>query len=177
MLGHAWNFLMVISHTNADATIITLLPNRSATWAQTKRFVFVICAAMLIVGTFWTLNGIWLALPFSAIAAALVAFLMYRVCQGTYQRQVITCTPRQILVQFGVYFPKRSWTLERDNTHLAITDAAHPLTPRKLQLVDNSHNIELGDFLNQDDKEAALHALTQAGLYVRRFNVEGRRQL
>jgi uncharacterized membrane protein len=168
---------MVTSHTDAGTTVITLLPNRSASWAQTRFFVLVVCATTLIIGLFWTLNGAWMVLPFSGLEAALVAFLMYRVCQATYQRQVITCMPEQILVQFGTHFPKRSWKLPRSGAHLSVTDAPHPLTPRTLQLVDGSHSIELGSFLNQDDKEEALRTLRQAGLHVRHFNSDGRRQL
>jgi uncharacterized membrane protein len=168
---------MVISHTDAGATVITLLPNRSATWAQTRLFVFVVCGTTLIIGMFWTFIGAWMVLPFSGLEAALVAFLMYRVCQATYQRQVITCSPERLLVQFGTHFPKRSWSLSRSDAYLSITDAPHPLTPRRLELVDGAHSIELGSFLNQEDKEEALRALQQTGLYVRHFNADGRRQL
>ncbi|MDR0781031.1 MAG: DUF2244 domain-containing protein [Pseudomonadales bacterium] len=168
---------MVISHTDADATVVTLLPNRSATWVQTRLFVLVVCATTLVIGLFWTFMGAWMVLPFSGLEAALVAFFMYRVCQGTYQRQVITCAPEQIVVQFGTHFPKRSWTLARSSAHLSLTDAPHPLTPRTLRLVDAAHDIELGRFLNQEDKEDALRALKQTGLYVRHFNADGRQQL
>jgi Integral membrane protein len=168
---------MILRHTDADTTVITLLPNRSASWAQTKLFVLVVCCTTLIIGVFWTLNGAWMVLPFSGIEAGLVAFLMYRVCQGTYQRQVITCTPQQILVQFGTTFPKRSWQLPRSSVHVKVTDAPHPLSPRILVLADGSHHIELGSFLNHEDKEEVLQHLRQAGLHVRHFNSDGRRQL
>src|SRR5690606_31313390 len=158
--------VMIHCHTDNDTTVITLLPNRSATWAQTKFFVLVVCATTLIIGVFWTLNGAWMVLPFSGLEAALVAFLMYRVCQGTYQRQVVTCTPEEVLVQFGIRFPKRTWQLSRTSVHVSVTASTHPLTPPSLALVDGSHNIELGGFLNNEDKEEALRSFRKAGLHV-----------
>ena len=161
---------MVISHQEDSKTVITLLPNRSASWAETKVFVLVLCATTLIIGLFWTFIGAWMVLPFSGLEAALVAFLMYRVCQATYQRQVITCSDTHVQVQFGTHFPKRSWTMPRHGSHLAVTEGRHPLDPRVLKLVDGSHNIELGSFLNRDDKEQALDLFKSAGLYTRHIN-------
>lgn len=158
---------MVHSFRHADSTVITLQPNRSATWEETRLFLVLICGTTLAVGLFWAFVGLWAVLPFSGLEAALVAFVMYRVCQSTYQRQVITCSPDAVLVQFGTHFPRRSWTLQRDRTHLAVTTARHPLDAPGLRIYDPGHNIELGGFLNKDDKELALQALKNAGLYVR----------
>src|SRR5688572_32099098 len=112
---------MVLSSTQTNGTVITLLPNRSATWAETRMFLYVICGTTLAIGLFWAFVGAWVVLPFSGLEAALVAFVFYRVCQATYQQQVITCSAEQVLVQFGAHFPKRSWVLERSGTQLSVT--------------------------------------------------------
>lgn len=164
---------MVEVHSDNDSTIITLLPNRSATWVQTQLFVAVICSTTLIIGLFWTLMGAWMVLPFSGLEAALVAWLFYRVCHSTYQRQVITCDVRNVTVQFGTHFPKRTWTLERERTRLAVTGPTHELAPLKLVIADTQHNIELGAFLNKEDKELALRELRNTGLQVRSYTREG----
>lgn len=168
---------MVLSSTQTDRTIITLLPNRSASWEETRLFLLVICGTTLAIGLLWTLTGAWMVLPFSGLEAALVAFVFYRVCQATYQRQVITCSAEQVLVQFGTHFPKRSWVLERSAARVAVTAAAHHLEGPRLNIADANHSIELGHFLNKDDKEAALAEFRKAGLYVRGFNQDGSRTL
>ncbi len=168
---------MVLSSTQANSTIITLLPNRSASWAETRVFLLLICGTTLAIGIFWAVSGAWVVLPFSGLEAALVAFVFYRVCQATYQRQVITCSPDQVLVQFGTHLPKRSWVLERSGTHLAVTAAAHHLEGPRINIFDANHSIELGHFLNKDDKEAALAEFNKAGLHVRGFNQEGSRNI
>jgi uncharacterized membrane protein len=165
---------MVEVHRNADdSTIITLFPNRSATWEETRLFVAAICGTTLIIGVFWTFIGAWMVLPFSGLEAALVAYLFYRVCQSTYQRQVITCDRHNVIVQFGTHFPKRTWTLERERTRLSVTEPAHELDPLKLVIADTLHNIELGAFLNKDDKELALKEFRKTGLQVRSYARDG----
>lgn len=166
---------MVLSSTHTDSTVITLLPNRSATWVETRVFLYVICGTTLTIGMFWAFIGAWVVLPFSGLEAALVAYVFYRVCHATYQRQVITCSPDQVLVQFGAHFPKRSWVLERSKTQLAVTAPTHYLDGPRLNIFDSNHSIELGQFLTREGKEAALREFKKAGLHVRGFNREGSR--
>jgi hypothetical protein len=90
---------------------------------------------------------------------------------------VITCSPEQVLVQFGANFPRRSWVLERARTHLAVSVPAHHLEGPRLNIFDANHSIELGHFLNKDDKEAALREFKKAGLHVRSSDQEGSRTL
>ena len=164
---------MVEVHSTADHTIITLLPNRSASWEETRLFVIVICATTLMIGVFWTFIGAWMVLPFSGLEAALVAYLFYRVCESTYQRQVITCSAQVVQVQFGTHFPKRSWSLQRDRTRLAVQEAKHALEAPTLLIADAQHSIELGKFLNKDDKALALQAFRRSGLPVRTSGEHG----
>jgi uncharacterized membrane protein len=164
---------MVLSNTDNAVTVVSLLPNRSASWEQTRLLLFLLCGTTLAIGVFWAFIGAWLILPFSGLEAALIAYVLYRVCHATYQRQVITCSPELLLVQAGAHFPKRTWTLNRARAHLAVTDARHPLDPIGLRLVDGNHSVELGVFLNRDDKAEALRALKRAGLQVRSSNPDG----
>ena len=168
---------MVLCSATPHGTVITLLPNRSASWPETRLFLLLISGTTLAVGVFWALVGLWAVLPFSGLEAALVAWLLYRVCQATYQRQVITCTPETITVQFGARFPHHCWVLERDRTRIRISPVRHPLDAPALHIYDLEHSIELGRFLNRDDKTLALQALKDAGLVARNAGEEGQREL
>ncbi|MES2606436.1 MAG: DUF2244 domain-containing protein [Pseudomonadota bacterium] len=164
---------MVENHQHNGTTIITLLPNRSATWEETRVFVAVICGTSLLIGLAMTFIGAWMVLPFSGLEAVLVAWLFYRVCQSTYQRQVITCEAERVLVQFGTNFPKRTWQLDRNRVRLNVAAPLHPLSPLHLVIADTSHSIELGSFLNKEDKELALQQLRNTGLPVRHHGEAG----
>jgi uncharacterized membrane protein len=160
---------MVLFTHKASTRTLTLLPNRSATWAETQLSLLLICGTMLAIGTFWAFVGAWMILPFSGIEAALVAFFLYRVCLKTYQRQVITISPGKILVQVGRHFPKRSWHLERQSSFLELTHPKHPYAPLGIEISDGKQTIELGSFLNRQDKETALSKLKDAGLFIRTY--------
>lgn len=158
---------MVLTESLTDRLIITLLPNRSATWQETKLFLYLICGTTLAIGVFWAFVGAWAVLPFSGLEAALLIVLMYKVSYATYQRQVITLTADQVLIQSGTYFPKRSWLFARDKAHLAVIEPSHAFDPLGLSIFDSRHNVEIGRFLNKEDKEQVLRELKRAGLRVR----------
>lgn len=168
---------MVISTQTAQGTVITLLPNQSADWAQTRLFVLLICGTTLAVGLFWAFVGAWAVLPFSGLEAGLVAWFLYRVCRDTYQRQVITLRDDALRVQFGTHFPQRSWDFERSAASLVISEPTHHLDGPHLQLYDSRHSIELGHFLNSEDRRAAVDALQAAGLAARRYQPDAARRL
>jgi|LauGreDrversion4_2_1035121.scaffolds.fasta_scaffold872927_1 uncharacterized membrane protein len=168
---------MVISTQSELGIVITLLPNQSADWAQTRLFMLLICGTTLAVGLFWTFVGAWAVLPFAGLEAALVAWFLYRVCRDTYQRQVITLRRDSLRVQFGTHFPQRSWDFDRAAAQLAATAPRHHLEGPHLQLYDSRHTIELGRFLNSDDRHTALVALKDAGLSVRHYEAGASRTL
>ena len=161
---------MVHCDQTSQSTVITLLPNRSASWAETRLFIYVICGVMLAIGCFWAFVGAWMILPFSGIEAALVAFLFYRVCLATYHKQVITFNSDSILIQFGKHFPKRSWRMQLSHVYLALTEPKHKFAPVKIDVSDGKQSIELGAFLNKEDKQHALDNLKAAGLQIKKYH-------
>ena len=158
---------MVTSETDTNCTVITLQPNRSANWAQTRFFLCLLCGTTLSVGIFLALMGAWAVLPFSGLEAGLLAWVMYRVSYRSYQLQRISISEQQVLIQLGVYFPRQSWRLQRASTYLAVIESHHPLDPPDLSIFDTEYNVEIGSFLNRADKEKALAALKKAGIFVR----------
>lgn len=158
---------MVHSETHAGGTTITLHPNRSASWTEIRLFLLLICGTTLAVGAFWALIGLWAVLPFSGIEAALVFYFLYRVSHASYQQQQITVAADHVLIQFGNYFPKRSWRLDKQHAYLALLEPEHGNDLPGLSIFDYQQRIQLGTFLSRDDKTLALEALKRAGLFVR----------
>jgi uncharacterized membrane protein len=161
---------MVSHFTSSEVLVVTLLPNRSIEWASLRLFIIIISITTLAVGTFWAFMGFWAILVFSGLDAILVGWLLCKVFEQSYNRQVISIYPENIKIQFGKSFPQRSWQLEKSKVLLGVADAPHPLAPIGLRIYDSQHSIELGDFLNKEDKEEALSLLKAAGLKTRTYN-------
>ena len=94
---------MVKLHHTGERWVLTLSPNRSANWVQTKLLITTMAFFVLIIALAWTLVGAWLVLPFAGIEVALLWFIAYKVSLYTYQQQVITITATSIELQLGTY--------------------------------------------------------------------------
>lgn len=78
-----------------------LLPNRSSSWAQTKRFLIAIAVLNgLIAGGFAGL-GLWLVAPFSGLEVLALVAGLYVCSRASYRREVILVDEGRVVVLRG----------------------------------------------------------------------------
>lgn len=155
---------MVTAQSNTNESMITLMPNRSSSMRQTRILIIAVSLFVLLLGIGWGLMGASLILPFAGLDVALFAYFMHKVCLSTYEKQVITIDEKHVLFEAGKQQLEKSATLKRPDAYLSITDSKSPNEPFILNLSDSKNQFELGEFLNQDDKNKARRVLKQAGL-------------
>jgi uncharacterized membrane protein len=155
---------MVENVSANNATLITLRPNRSATWFESKLFLLFMCFPIFIIALGWTIVGAWPILPFAGIDFLLLAYVTYRVSYRSYQKDWIKIEQCMITVHCGVGDKTSEQTLLRSETQLYVTKPTKPMDLIKLRLADNSHTIAIGEFLNEEDRELCRTALINAGL-------------
>jgi uncharacterized membrane protein len=159
---------MVINSLENGCGPITLLPNRSASWSQTKLFILLAGGLTLVIAVAWAVVGLWVVLPFAGLEIALLTGLMYKVSRATYQQQVIVLETDRVILESGVRFPKQRWVFTRAEAFMTLVDAGHPMGTATVSLSDSITDIEVGNFLNQQDKKKLLGLLRTTGLSVRR---------
>lgn len=78
-----------------------LLPNRSSSWAQTRRFLMVIALLNGLIALLFAWQGLWLVLPFSGLEVAALAAGLYCCSRATYRRELILVEGDRIVVWRG----------------------------------------------------------------------------
>ena len=155
---------MVVIDENEGCSQLVLTPNRSANWIQTKHLLFLLAFTSLGIATAWSFMGAWMILPFAGFEVGLLAFLMHRVCFATYQQQVIRIRKQEVFIQLGVYRPARGWRLDKEAACLVVIEPNHIDDPVGLLLKDHKYSVELGPFLNAEDKQCVVDELNLQGL-------------
>ena len=79
-----------VDQQSSPDTVIRLLPNRSATWANTKLLMAAMIFFVMVIALAWAFVGAWVILPFAGFEVGLFALLMYKVSRFTYSKQIIT---------------------------------------------------------------------------------------
>lgn len=155
---------MVTCQYRGSETLITLEPNRSATRRQTLLFLMLVSAVTFSVALFWAYFGAWLVLPFAGLEIAVLTWVMLRVLRTTYRMQVIRVQQDAVEVEEGEFFPQRRWRFLRPQAYVNVRAAQTPVDAIGLHLDDGSQSMEVGGFLNQDDRLKARDALQGSGL-------------
>ncbi len=108
--------------------------------------------------------GAWMVLPFAGLEVACVGAGMYYVSWKLNFKQIITMEHDSLIIQKGVYFPKQEWRWQRSATDLINTPSKYRMSPPKLQLKHRNESVEIGDFLNRDDKKCLKRELQDLDL-------------
>ncbi|MFC4701752.1 DUF2244 domain-containing protein [Glaciecola siphonariae] len=157
---------MVVTETQSDRTVITLSPNRSATWQHTKIVIFVMVAVVMIIALAWTFMGAWVVLPFAGLEVGLFALLMYKVSQFTYSKQVININKDSVSIEWGRKVVEKRHEFSRDDLYVYYWEADEGWHLPRISLTQKKTRLEIGTFLNMEDRELLKSNLEQAGLIV-----------
>ena len=156
--------MVAIEQFGDSQTRITLTPNRSASWAQTRLFLILLGIPVFAIAVGWLAAGIWMVLPFSGLEYGLVVLLAWRVSQRTYERQLLWIDRGTIRVEQGFRTLTSRGSLPRRTTCLRIMQSAQPLDLPRLSLVEQHDAISIGEFLNLEDRKQLRHALRELGV-------------
>src|SRR5210317_1468381 len=88
---------------------IVLSPNCSISWRELVLFYLATCLIALAVGLFFTLQGLWLVLPFSGLEMLALGTGLYVTSRKAYRREVITLDKDCTRIEKGVQRVHQSW--------------------------------------------------------------------
>ncbi|MFT6270156.1 MAG: putative membrane protein [Alphaproteobacteria bacterium] len=157
---------MVITTQNNNNTIITLSPNRSATWLQTKWVIAIMVFVVMTIAMAWSFAGAWIVLPFAGFEVGLFAYLMYRVSVYTHTQQIIHISPTQVNVEVGHRKKQTLAEMSREQIDVFYSESENNWELPRIALCTKDHKLEVGDFLNLDDRKKLKDALQSAGFII-----------
>jgi uncharacterized membrane protein len=147
----------------SDAISVLLEPNRSASWHQTRQVILGFSAFLLTIGMGWLIAGVWMILPFVLLDIVVLSYFFYRVCEYTYQKQLIQIYPNKIQCQQGIRIASKPVILKRPCYIICDKKISRHYLP-SYSLTDDSVTISIGDFLNKEDLSELYQTLTDNGL-------------
>lgn len=148
-------------------TVITLLPNRSASWASTKLLMAAMVFFVMVIAIAWAFVGAWVILPFAGFEVGLLAYIMYRVCHSTYRSEVIKISPEVIEVLRGklpLHKYRESYIFNRADVHVEIIETENDWHLPDIRIVTDTQSLSVGSFLNLSDRKKLATQLRDCGL-------------
>jgi len=136
-----------------------LSPNCSISWRELLLFYLLTCVVALAVGLFFTLQGLWLVIPFSGLEMLALGIVFYLTSRKVHQREVITLDQNLTRIEKGVRRVQQSWEFKTPWVRVfdLLPDARRPR--RILALGMSGESVEVGSFLANWEKEALAFQL------------------
>jgi len=163
------------SQKNGVCTIFAK-PDHSSSWRNNLWLLAAIAVPSLGAAIGFTLLGAWPILPFAGAELISLGAALYYVNWKLQYRHVITLDEDSVKIDIGHYAPRRSWQFSREESSLAVTPEQHPWEGPKLAIHNREQTVEIGTFLNREDRLLLL-SLVRKELRVGTHSAPGSRQL
>ena len=130
-----------------------LSPNCSISWRELLLFYLLTCFVALAIGLFFTLQGLWLVLPFSGLEMLTLGLGLYVTSRKVYRREVITLDADRIRVEKGVQRVDQSWEFSTPWVNIRDDREVGPDGRRRLVIGASGSSVEVGSFLANSEKD------------------------
>jgi uncharacterized membrane protein len=143
---------------------IVLRPNRSWTWRANTVFVATLMVVSLSIGIGFTLQGMWVILPFTLLELGILTSCLYYCVRRTHVQEVLTFSADSLVVERGIRRPDVRLEFQRYFTRFFVESPRHPWYRRHVALRCRDTELEIGRFLRTeevDDLVRQLRAMIQ----------------
>ncbi len=141
------------------AATIVLRPNNSASWQTNLILVGVVAFILLCVSIYFALKSLWLIFPFAGLEIVVLLVSIYLRVRSNNSTEVITFDKTTVLVERGCHFAEKRWKYQRAWAKIFVKNPAFYGHPKKIFIRSHGKELELGSFLNNQDKEILIKDL------------------
>ena len=138
---------------------IVLQPNRSWSWRANLLFLSTLGVVSIAIGTSFLLRGFWMILPFNLLELAIVGACLHHCVQRTHRQEVLTFSADELLIEQGRRAPEQRHVFKRLFARFFVRRPRHPWYGTRIAVRSHGREVEIGDFLNADDKTELISAL------------------
>jgi len=138
---------------------IRLRPNMSASWRTNLMVVGFLAFMCAFVASYMWFIGAVLVVPFTGAEVILLAVATGFFLHKNSYREVIHFREELVVIERGQRYPERHWEIQRGWIRLFIKNEGHIRYLPTLSLGSMGRSVEVGQFLNKEDKEYLVEQL------------------
>lgn len=139
-----------------------IMPNQAMPWRQLLRWYLLISILTLSIGLYFFAQGLTLILPFSGLEILALGYALYASAWKSEEKQVITINTEIVEVQSGYSTPIARDKFQRTWTRVKLVPPQHPWYPSRLLIGSHGSYVEVGAFLNEQERKGLALELRNA---------------
>ncbi len=138
---------------------ILLQPNRSWTWRKNLYLLASLLGIFGVIGLLMLARGLWPILPLTLVQLVLITAAFYICVRRAYRQEVIVLSPDQVRVEQGHRRVEKRHEFNRFYTRVEVVRPRHNWRDWRISLRAQDASVEVGSFLNQEEKEKLVKVL------------------
>jgi uncharacterized membrane protein len=139
-----------------------IAPNQSMSWKELLWAYCAIAGVSLAIAVYFWVQGLTLVLPFSGLELLALGAALYITAWRGGAREVITITVDSVHVETGRTGPQLRHDFQRYWTRVVLRRPWVAWYPSKLLLCSRGREIEVGRFLNEEERRGLAQILQSA---------------
>ena len=117
-------------------------------------------AGISVLINLWLLAiGIWVVLPYSILELSVLWLCIYYCVYRCNLQEVITISQFEVLIEKGYLKAVESHNYNRSWAQFTVRKEKHPWDPKVVSIRSHGEEMEIGSFLNKQDKEVLIREL------------------
>lgn len=153
---------MLSVESNYEHRRFVIRPNRSLSWAQVKCFYVGIAAVSLVIAVGFAVRGFWPVLPFAGLELLVLGCALYVCTLDGCRSDVVSVDSHTVTVEKGCRAPSKTWEFNRAWTQVKLFRPRIVWYPSRLVLRSAGKEVEVGDFLTEDERVRLAKQLSEA---------------
>jgi len=132
---------------------IVIRPNRSLTRRQLQLVFVGIATFCLGIASVFAALGMWPVLPFAGAEVIVVGIGFYLSAMGGREMEVVSVHSDKVSVEKGRRRVRQRWELQRAWARIRLLPPYFRWYPTRLVIRSHGKEVELGGFLNEEERE------------------------
>ncbi len=154
---------MIAAHFDTSSCVgrIVLRPNHSWTWRANTYLISTLMVISGIIAIGFTLNGLWLVLPFTVLEMGVLTACLYYCVRRTHTMEVLTLSRAELVYEKGIRAPSVRMAFDRYFARFFVRPPSHPRYHKQVALRCRGEEVEVGTFLTDAEKDDLVLELRQ----------------
>jgi len=142
-----------LTNENELEKTIMVMPNRAMPWQHIMMFYFAIAIVTLTIAFNFYVQGLTLILPFAGLELAALGIVLYISAWRSNIKEVVSVTDEKIKIEIGRNSPETVFEFDRVWVKIVLEKSWNNWYPSRLLLRSHGKQIELGKFLNEQERQ------------------------
>ena len=154
--------LFNLTNENDLQKTIMVMPNRAMPWQHIMMIYLLVSGVTISIAFSFFTQGLTLILPFAGLELLALGVVLYISAWRSNIKEVVNVTEEKIRIEIGRDVPEKIYELDKAWANIVLERSWNNWYPSRLLLRSHGRQLEIGKFLNEQERQCLAIELNKA---------------